>query len=45
MGIGLYCINPEGGPSGLFGWRCAAETQEPRWPIPELVQLNSATLY
>ena len=34
-----------GGTLGISGWGCAAETLEPLLPIPELVQLNFATLY
>ena len=40
-------VYPGGGTLGLFGWGCAAGTLEPwnPYPIPELVQVNFATLY
>ena len=36
-----------GGTLGLFGWGCAAGTLKPwnPYPLPELVQVNFATLY
>ena len=34
---------PGGGTLGISGWGCAAGTLEPQ-PIPEIVQLNFATL-
>ena len=34
-----------GGTLGISGWGCAAGTLEPLTYIPELVQLNFATLY
>ena len=45
--ISPYCGAPPPGGGvvlGLFGWGCAAGILEP-YTIPDLVQLNFATLY